>query len=127
MGYTAASRSLRVWASRRRVFRARRRSFHADLWRDRDPERQRNVGIEPFVDDDFHRHALNDLDEVAGGVLGREVRELGAGAELDAVDMPLEPQLRIGIDADRDMLAGPHVDELALLEVGGDPGFCRDD
>src|ERR1700691_5721828 len=117
MDYVEASMVLRAW----------RRSLHHDFRFDRNPERQRNVGIEPFIDDDLHRHALNDLDEVAGGVLGREGRELRTGAELDAVDMALQPQLRIGIDPDRDVLAGPHVDELALLEVGGDPDFGRDD
>src|SRR5580658_10896176 len=102
------------------VVRALPRSLHRDRWFDRNPERQRDVGVEPFIDDDFHRHALNDLDEIAGGVLGREGRELRAGTELDAVDMSFEAQLRIGVNPDTDVLARPHVDELALFEVGGD-------
>src|ERR1700722_104732 len=122
MDYIAASMVLRVWAPL-----ARRHSLHRHLRLNRNPERQRNFGIEPLVDDDLHRHALNDLDEVAGGVFWREGRELRTGAELDAVDMHLKTQLRIGIAPKRDVLAGPHVDELALLEVGGDPDFGRDD
>src|ERR1700727_1720775 len=122
MDYIAASMVLRVWAPL-----ARRHSLHRHLRLNRNPERQRNVGIEPLVDDDLHRHALNDLDEVAGGVFGRESRELRTGAELDAVDMALQPQLRIGIDPDRDVLAGPHVDKLALFKVCGNPDVGGDD
>src|ERR1700679_1284576 len=116
MDYMMASRFPQLWAPL-----ARRRSSHRDLWFDRNPERKRNVGIEPLVDDDLHRHALNDLDEVAGGVFRREGREFRAGPELDAVAVALQPQLRVGIDPDIDVLTGPHVDELALFEVGGDP------
>src|SRR3984957_17090058 len=132
MDYIAASRPPRAWTSQPWPLKAwaprgRRRSLHRDLRLDRNPERQRNVGIEPLVDDDLHRHALNDLDEVAGGVFRRESRELRTGAELDAVDMALQPQLRVGIDPDRDVLARPHVDELALFKVCGDPDVGRDD
>src|ERR1700733_3425504 len=122
MDYIAASMVLRVWAPL-----ARRHSLHRHLRLNRNPERQRNFGIEPLVDDDLHRYALNDLDEVAGGVFGWEGRELRTGPELDAVDMALQPQLRIGIDTNIDVLAGSHVDELALLEVGGNPDVGRDD
>src|ERR1700733_2804102 len=122
MDYIAASMVLRVWAPL-----ARRHSLHRHLRLNRNPERQRNFGIEPLVDDDFHRYALNDLDEVAGSVFGREGRELRTGPELDAVDMALQPQLRVGIDPDIDVLAGPHLDELALLEVRGNPDIGCDD
>src|ERR1700729_1302902 len=127
MDYIAASMVLRAWTRQVWAPRARRRSLHRHLRLDRNPERQRNVGIEPFVDDDLHRHALNDLDEVAGGVFGREGRELRAGAELDAVDVSFKPQMRIGIDPNLHVLAGAHVDELTFLEVRGDPDFWRHD
>src|ERR1700684_514026 len=122
MDYIAASLVLRGLAPV-----ARRHSLHRPLRLTRNPERQRNFGIEPLVDDDLHRYALNDLDEIAGGVFGREGRELRTGPELDAVDMALQPQRRIVIDPDIDVLARPHVDELALLEVGGNPDVGRDD
>src|SRR5947209_2211188 len=80
-----------------------------------------------MVDDDFDGHALNDLDEIAGGVFRREGGELGAGAKLDAVDVTVEVELRISVDADFDGLSGAHQIELVLLEVGGDPDLRRDD
>src|SRR6185437_5944287 len=104
MDYIAVSMAPRGWC----------RSSHRDRRLDGNSKWQRNVGIKSLVDDDLHRHALNDLDEVAGGVLGREGGELRTRAELDAVDMPFEAQMRIGIDPDADMLAGPHVDELVF-------------
>ena len=84
-------------------------------------------GIEAAVDHDLDRHPLHHLDEVAGRILRRKGGEFGARAELDAVDMAAQIERRIGVDLDPDRLPGPHVGELALLEVGGDPDFGRDD
>src|ERR1700734_4106260 len=53
----------------------RRSLLHVDGGLDRGPERDRQQRIEPAIDDDLDRHALHDLDEVAGGVLGREGAE----------------------------------------------------
>src|SRR6202012_50325 len=112
------------WAPRsapqRLALMTRRRSSHGDRRINREAERQRDLRIEPLVDDDLHRHTLHDLDEIAGGVFGREGRELRARTELDAVDVPFEAKMRVGIDADFDMLPRPHVGQLALLEIGRD-------
>ena len=48
---------------------------------DRNAERQRQVRIEAAVDDDLDRHALHDLDEIAGRVLRREGGEFRARAQ----------------------------------------------
>ena len=65
--------------------------------------------------------ALDDLDVVAGGVLGREERELGAGGSADLGDLAVELAAAEGVDLRCDVLAGTHLGELGLLEVGGDP------
>ena len=41
------------------------------------------------VEHDLHRHALHDLDEVAGRVLRRQQAEERAGAALDRLDAPV--------------------------------------
>src|SRR5256885_12835523 len=41
-------------------------------------------------EDDLDRHALDDLDEVAGRVLGGQEAEARAGAGLDAVHVPAQ-------------------------------------
>src|SRR5579859_7579737 len=43
-----------------------------------------------IVEDDLDGYALDDLDIIAGGVLGRQKREGGPRARLDAGDMALE-------------------------------------
>ena len=53
------------------------------------------------VEDDLHRDALDDLHVIAGGVLRREQAERGAGAGLEAVDVPFEILVGVGVDLDR--------------------------
>ena len=50
---------------------------------------QQVLRILTLLEHDLHRHALHDLDEVAGGVLRRQQAEAGAGCGGDAVDVPL--------------------------------------
>ena len=78
-----------------------------------------------MVDDDLDRHALDDLDVVASGVLGRQQRERRAGPGLDAGDVAAEVAIRIGVDLDPRRLARPHVIELGLLKVRDYPDVVR--
>ena len=68
--------------------RARRR-VDAHGRDDRHARAERDVGRR-IVQDELDRHALDDLDVVAGRVFGRQQREGRAGAGLDAVDMAVE-------------------------------------
>src|SRR5205085_6097368 len=102
-------------------------SFDRDRRYDGNAERQRRRRIESVIDDDLDRHALHDLDEIPGGVLRRESSELGARAELDAVDMAGELEPRIGVDRDPHLLARPHTVELGLLEIRRHPDFRHHD
>ena len=77
------------------------------------------------VENDLHRHALDDLDIVAGGVLGGQQRERRPRSRLDAGDMAAHGAVRISVDFERDRLAGPHVVELRLLEIRRDPDRVR--
>ncbi|CDX51685.1 hypothetical protein MPL1032_140030 [Mesorhizobium plurifarium] len=64
---------------------------------------------------------MHHLDEIAGGVFGRQQAERRAAAGLDAVDMAMEGLFRIGVYGDVDGLARPHQVELRLLEIGFHP------
>ena len=74
-----------------------------------------------LVEDDLDRHALHHLDVVAGGVLGRQQAEAGAGAGLQTVDVAVQRPTGIGVDGDLHRLARTHVGKLRLLEVGRHP------
>src|ERR1700730_5267283 len=74
------------------------RSWHIDR-RDRgNSERKRQIGIKSLVDDDLDRHALHDLDEIAGRVLGRESGEFRTRSQLNAIYMPPEVKVGIGVE-----------------------------
>ena len=53
------------------------------------------------VEGDLHRHALDDLGEVAGRVVGRQQRELEAAGRRQAVDMAVQHLAGEGVDLDR--------------------------
>src|SRR3954463_7820993 len=57
------------------------------------------------VEIDPHRHPLHHLDEVAGGVLWRQDRELRAGAGAQRADGALEHMVRERVDIDSDGLS----------------------
>ena len=80
-------RELRI--ERRELFveRGGRIGSHGRL--DRHARAERDVGRR-IVEDDLDRHALDDLDVIAGGVLRRQQREGGARSGLHARDMALE-------------------------------------
>ncbi len=69
---------------------------------------------------DAHGKALDDLGEVAGGVVGRQQREHRARRRREARDHAVELLARQGVDRDRDRLPGLEAGELGLLEVGVD-------
>ena len=69
---------------------------------------------------DAHRHALHDLGEIAGGVVGRQQAELGAAGRREALDAAGQRPVGIGVDRDLGRLARPHPGQLRLLEIGRD-------
>src|ERR1700742_466125 len=102
-------------------------SFQIHLRRNRKPESKRPVVWQTCVDDDLDRHTLHDFHEVAGRVFGWKRGEARAAAELHAVHVAAQIELRVGVDTDFDLVAGTHAFELRLLEVRGDPDLRRDD
>ena len=52
-----------------------------------------------------------------------KAEELRAAALLDAVDMAVKVQMRIGVDGHFDFVAGAHAVELGFLEIGHHPEF----
>src|SRR4051812_43605067 len=60
---------------------------------------QSRAELEPGVrvEADEHRHALHDLREVAGCVVGREQREARTRAAREAIDVPQELLARYGV------------------------------
>jgi hypothetical protein len=52
---------------------------------------RQSVGFDTFwIEEDLHRYALDDLNEIAGGVVRRKQREIRAGAWLHTVNPALE-------------------------------------
>src|SRR6185295_10265981 len=95
------------------------RSFGSDRRHDRHAWPKQHVGR--LVEHDLHRHALHDLDKIAGGVFRGQQAEGGAAASLNAVDMAFEYAMRVGVDADVNRIARPHRQKLRLLEICRDP------
>jgi hypothetical protein len=79
---------------------------------------QRAREVAARIEHDLHRDALDDLGEVAGGVVRRQQRELLATRGRDAVDVAVEHHAGIGVDGNRDRLARMNIGELGLLVVG---------
>jgi hypothetical protein len=97
------------------IERGRRIDPHAG--HDRHAGTQGNI-VRRIVNNDLHRHALDDLDVVAGRVLCGQQRERGAGPRLDAGNMASNVAVRIGVDRESHELSRPHRVELRLLEIG---------
>ena len=64
---------------------------------------------------------LHDLHPVAGRILWRKQRELRAGRRADALDLGAPFHIRIDVEHNVRLMAGPHVRQLGLLEVRLDP------
>ena len=73
------------------------------------------------IEDDLDRHALHDLDIVAGGIFRRQQCKGLTCAALNGIHVTLGVSCRAGIDADRDSLPGPNQVELCLLVIGRHP------
>ena len=74
------------------------------------------------IERDAHRHALHDLDPVAGRILRRQEREGRTGTGAEAGDRAVEEQARaVQVGGESHRLANPHALELRLLEVRIDP------
>src|SRR5262249_48079971 len=106
------------------IERRRRVDTHARDYRHARAQRDVRRRI---VHDDLDPHALDDLDVVSGGGLGRQQGDRGAGSGLNAVDMTADRAFWIGVDREFDRLAGPHAVELDLLEVRRDPDLIRNE
>ena len=81
------------------------------------------------IERDPHRHALHDLDPVAGRVLRRQQGERRAGAGAEAFDRAVvRDLLAVDVGLELGRLADAQVAQLAFLEVGVDPDVVeRDD
>src|SRR3546814_9952283 len=69
------------------------------------------------------RNALRYLHPVSIGVLCRNDREFGSRTCANALDMPLQLQVRIGVQLDLRGLVHLHVVKLRFLEIRFDPAF----
>ena len=70
---------------------------------------------------DLHRDALHDLGEIAGRIVGRQQRELGARGGRERQHMAAQDMSRKSVDGDLRLLPDRHVGELRFLVVGDDP------
>src|ERR1700676_5253665 len=73
-----------------------------------------------LVERDPHRDALHHLGEIAGGIVGRQQRELRAAGGRDPLDPAVQLLARETIDGDIDRLARSDPRQLGLLVVGDD-------
>src|SRR3977135_3080189 len=97
-----------VWVSMELRGADQPHSSHIDRRNSGDSERQRQIGIKTLVDDDLDGHALHDLDEIAGRVLGREGGEFRTRSQLNAIYMPFEVKVGIGVELNGHRLARAH-------------------
>src|SRR5579884_2236381 len=81
------------------------------------------AGVDPRdpVERDPDGDQLDHLDEVAGGVVGRQQRGGGAGGGADALHVPVEDAAPQRIDRDPDRVAHADRAQLRLLDVGHHP------
>ena len=73
-----------------------------------------------LVERDADRNTLHHLGEIAGGVVGRQQRELRSAGGRDALDAAVQQLVRESVDRDIDGLARLDMGQLGLLVVGDD-------
>ena len=73
-----------------------------------------------FVEADFDRHPLDDLNPVSCGVFRRQERKGRPGAGPDACDLSFEGVTRIDVGFDLNRLSDPDVGQLGFLVIGLD-------
>src|SRR5690349_12228715 len=101
--------------------RSRSRSFGAGIGAERGDDRharaqlplQRMTRVERYLD----RDTLHDLGEIAGGVVGRQQRELRAASRGNAVDAPCDHDPWKGVDRDFRALADFDMGQLGFLVI----------
>src|SRR4051812_1271935 len=77
--------------------------------------------IQPaIVEHDFDRHTLNNLGEIAGGVVGRQQGELESAGGRETVDVAPQDGRMKAVDLELDRLPVTNMGELRLLEIGDD-------
>src|SRR5580700_11502552 len=79
------------------------------------------------IERDADRHALNDLGEIAGGVLRRDHAENRTGPRREAQHMAAKGLSRQHVGDHRRRLARLHLRQLIFLEIGVDPQAVRRD
>src|SRR5271154_6539537 len=67
---------------------------------------QRMIGVGGLGENDLHRDALGDLDEIPRRVVGRQEREARPGGPRDGLDLSVEYDAWVGVDLELDILAG---------------------
>src|ERR1700722_19842698 len=87
-----------------------------DPCRDTDAREQRLVRID-LIEFEAHRQTLDNLDPIAGRILGRQHREIRSSARTHADDVRLELAIRISIDVDRRLLTWTHVGQARFAEI----------
>src|ERR1700730_5712560 len=92
-----------------------------------DPGNDRHAGTQPVeeavrvVDRNFNGNSLNHLGEISGRIVGRQERELRAGARRKREHMAVQPVTRERIHGDLRRLADGHVRQLGFLVVRDHP------
>ena len=74
-----------------------------------------------LIELEAYRQTLDDLDPIAGRILGRQDREIRSGAWTHADDVRLERAIRISVDVDRRLLTWTHVGQAGFAEIRLDP------
>src|ERR1051325_12030693 len=94
---------------------------------DRQTGTERTTPAARFGDGDSHRHALHDLGEVAGRIVGWKESELRSRGAADAFDFALGDATTVCIDREFHRLSRMNPGQLRFLEVRGDPDACIGD
>ena len=79
-----------------------------------------------IVEPNFYRDSLDDFRVIAGGIVGREQRELRTAGRRDLDDFPVEDLAGVFIDPDFGRIADFHIRELRLAVVGLHPFHIAD-
>jgi len=74
------------------------------------------VGVDLYL----NRHTLNNLNKVAGSVIGWQQRELGAGSRRKVINAAVQFQIGVRIHINVTLLPGADIIQLGFFKVGGD-------
>ena len=79
------------------------------------------------IQNDFHRHALHDLGEIAGGVIWRQQGEFLAAGRGNAIDRAGDLEIRKTVHRDMHRLPRQHAGDLRLFVIRGDEDLADRD